>query len=71
MVRPKIPDMDPDKRARLDKIYEQRKQCEKQKVTYVYLVTFIEDFQQYLILAMTTEGVFLVKMLIGLLYCQN
>lgn len=31
MVRPKIPDMDPDKRARLDKIYEQRKQCEKRK----------------------------------------
>jgi len=31
-----------------------------EKVTYVYWVTFIEDFQQYLILAMTTEGVFLV-----------
>ena len=60
MVRPQIPDMDPDKRARLDKIYEQRKQCEKRKGNLCYWVTFIEDFQQYLILAMTTEGVFLV-----------
>ena len=60
MVRPKIPDMDPDKRARLDKIYEQRKQCEKRKGNLCLWVTLIEDFQQYLILAMTTEGVFLV-----------
>ena len=44
MVRPQIPDMDPDKRARLDKIYEQRKQCEKRKGNLCLLGYFYWGF---------------------------
>ncbi len=60
MVRPQILTWIQIKELVWIKFTNRESNVKNEKVTYVYWVTFIEDFQQYLILAMTTEGVFLV-----------